>query len=498
MINFHGRPGIFPRYSITDIFQGNIPKGTFENKIVLVGSIAVGAYDLRSTPFSPIQPGMDVHASIMENILNNDFISKPKWAIIYDLLAIIIAGILTGFILSRLSPLGGTISVSLLFILHIMLSRWLFSHFGIWVNMVYPLLTIALIYTAFILYHYLIEEKNKRFLQATFSRYLSPQLIEEMVSSKLHPELGGEARTGTAYFTDIEGFSTFSEILTAPQLVELLNEYLTAMTEILIAERGTLDKYEGDAIVAFLGAPMVIPDHALRACRVGVSMQKRLNDLRKKWRGEKQLPEQTERNTKNLPPDQWTPGDKWPKIVHEMKMRIGINSGEIVVGNMGSDMHMNYTMMGDSVNLAARLEAGAKQYGIYTCLSEYTLNFEYEAETGEKRRVRDEVEVRFIDNITVVGKTEPVKIYELYAMKGDLTDQEKNLIRTFDQGLKHYFNMEWDAAMESFQESLKVERVLDGKTTPSAVFLKRCQQFKDTPPVPPGQKWDGVFKLTEK
>jgi adenylate cyclase len=360
------------------------------------------------------------------------------------------------------------------------------------------LLALSLTYITLNAYHYLIEEKGKRFLHATFSSYLSPEIIETMVENETMPELGGEARLLTAYFTDIQGFSVFSEKLTAHQLVELLNEYLSVMTDILIAEGGTLDKYEGDAIVAFLGAPMPLPDHPLRACKVAVAMQHALLDLRKKWQREKQLPHEANRNIKNLPPEEWFPGEKWPKVVHGMKMRIGINSGDIVIGNMGSTMRMNYTMMGDPVNLAARLEEGAKQLGIYTAVSEYTLNLEYVNEDGEKEKTMDEVEARFIDKITVVGKSEPVKVYELCAMKGGLSPQEKELFNIFDKGIKHYQRMEWDQAISYFKKSYRLERIPDGNTTPSEVYIKRCLMYKKNPPVVPGKKWDGVFRMTKK
>jgi len=280
--------------------------------------------------------------------------------------------------------------------------------------------------------------------------------------------------------------------------VELLNEYLSAMTDILISEKGTLDKYEGDAIIAFFGAPMEIPDHPLRACRVAVAMQRRLLQLCEKWRSERQPPGAPDRNTKGLPPGEWAPGDKWPEIVHRMRMRIGINTGEIVVGNMGSAMRMNYTMMGDPVNLAARLEAAGKQYGVYTLVSEHTLTFEFQNETGEPVRARDLLETRFIDTIAVVGKTEPVRVYEVWAMKGDLTPAEKDLARIFDEGMQHYLNMEWDPAIARFSESLRLERFPDGKTTPSHVYAERCRRFKENPPVAPGETWDGVFRLTQK
>ena len=179
-------------------------------------------------------------------------------------------------------------------------------------------------------------------------------------------------------------------------------------------------------------------------------------------------------------------------------MRIGINTGEAVVGNMGSPVRMDWTMMGDNVNLAARLEAGAKEFGIYTSVSEYTMNSEYENENGEKRKVRDAVDARFIDNITVVGRSAPVKIYEVCAMKGGLSDQEKELFKIFGKGMEHYLNMKWDAAISQFKESLKIERVPEGKTTPSEVFIKRCEEYKENPPAAPGEKWDGAYLMTKK
>lgn len=498
LINYKGRSGTFPHKSITDILNDNFEKGTFKDKIVIIGSVAVGAHDLRNTPFDPALPGLEVHATIIDNIISEDFISKPDWTYIFDQLAIIILCLIVAVIIPRSGAITGLVTAVAAIILHVTMCMWLFSSYGIWINIVYPVIGVILLYASLTSYHFLVEERNKRFLHSTFSSYLSPELINDMVSSETMPELGGEARVITAYFTDIQSFSVFSEKLTAHQLVELLNEYLSSMTDILLNERGTLDKYEGDAIIAFLGAPMQIPDHTLRACRVAIDMQGELMELREKWKNEKQSPGDPERNTKDLPPEEWAPGDKWPKVVHNMMMRIGINSGEIVVGNMGSTMRMNYTMMGDSVNLAARLEAGAKQYGIYTAVSEYTLNTEYINDNGQPDRAMNHVEARFIDNIMVVGKSEPVKLYELCAMKGNLTEQEKLLFNLFDQGIGYYLKMRWDAAIECFKEALKFERFPEGITTPSEVYINRCEMFKENPPVPEGQEWDGVFRMTKK
>ena len=498
LINYYGPGGSIPEYSVTDILHGKVPKGTFKDRIVIVGSTAQGAHDLRNTPFDSGQPGLEVHASVIDNILSHDFIKKTITVPEYDYLAVIILGLIVAFIVPRSGAITGLASTALIIILYTYICMWAFSKYGLWINMVYPLIGVFLLYTSLTAYHFLVEEKNKRFLHSTFASYLSPELIDDMVSSETMPELGGEARIITAYFTDIRNFSVFSEKLTASQLVELLNEYLSAMTDILLEQKGTLDKYEGDAIIAFLGAPMNIPDHSLRACRVAVDMQGELIGLRKKWKSEKQLQGEPERNIKNLPPEEWVPGDKWPKVVHDMMMRIGINSGEIVVGNMGSTMRMNYTMMGDAVNLASRLEAGAKQYGIYTAVSEHTLNMEFINEEGEKDRAFNHVEARFIDNITVVGKSEPVKIYELCAMKGRLTEHEKELFSLFGQGIRYYLNMRWEAAIECFRESLKFERFPDTTINPSTVYIRRCEDFMVNPPVSPDEKWDGVYRLIEK
>ncbi len=485
MVNYRGGGKTFPHISITDILSHRLPPETFEDKIVLVGATAIGIYDMRVTPFSNVFPGLEIHANIIDNILHQDFLQRPNWAAFFDLAAMVLLGLVVGLAVPRLRALPGATVTVVIIVTYIFLCQYLFTHVGAWLNIVYPVgVVLVLTYVCLTVYKYLTEERDKRFLKATFSSYLAPELIDDMYNSKTMPELGGEARIITAFFTDIESFSTFSEKLTAHQLVELLNEYLSAMTGILINEKGTLDKYEGDAILAFFGAPMDLHDHALRACRVALAMQNKLGELREKWRNEKQAPGEPDRNTKNMPPDEWIPGDKWPKIVHEMKMRIGINSGEIVVGNMGSSIRMNYTMMGDPVNLAARLEAAGKQYGVYTSVSEYTLDLELN-DNGEKKKISDMVEARMIDNITVVGKSEPVRIYELCATKGGLTDQEKQLFMIFEQGMQHYLKMEWDKAIAKFNESRNLERVSVGNITPSEVYVQRCQTFKENPPVAP-------------
>lgn len=433
----------------------------------------------------------------MDNILTRDFLLKPDWVPGLELLLVFAAGIISMILLTWSRSMWMILPIAVMGAGIVYGSLHVFQAYNAYLTPMYALIALGTNFTLLTLIKFWREEGQKKFLQATFSSYLAPELIDEMFSNREMPELGGEAREITAYFTDIQSFSTFSEKLTAPQLVELLNEYLSVMTDILIEEKGTLDKYEGDAIIAFFGAPMDVPDHALRACRVAVKMQRAGIELREKWAKERQLPNEPDRNTKNFPEEQWAKGEKWPKVVHNMRTRIGVNSGEIVVGNMGSSMRMDYTMMGDAVNLAARLEEGAKQFGIFTAVSHFTLDQEVDVE-GKTHKILDLVEARLIDNIQVVGKNEPVRIYELVAMKGGLTESEEILFDLFAKAREEYVAQNWDKAIELYKEANKYELYDDTKFTPSDVFIKRAEEHKINPPVPEGELWDGVYRMTKK
>jgi len=497
MIRYRGGMKEFPYYSAKDILSGKVGEKELKGKIVFMGTSAAGLRDLRVTPFVSDYPGVEVHATIVDNILAKNFILNPDWVPGLELLLVIAAGIASMILLTWSRSLWMILPIAGLGTAIVYGSIHIFRQYDAYLTPMYSLIALALNFTLLTLIKFWREEGQKKFLQATFSSYLAPELIDEMFSNREMPELGGEARQVTAYFTDIQSFSTFSEKLTASQLVELLNEYLSVMTDILIEEKGTLDKYEGDAIIAFFGAPMDVPDHALRACRVAVKMQQAGLELRDKWANEIQLPDEPGRNTKNFPEEQWAKGEKWPKVVHNMRTRIGVNSGEIVVGNMGSSMRMNYTMMGDAVNLAARLEEGAKQFGIFTAVSHFTLDQEVEID-GETHKILDLVEARLIDNIQVVGKNEPVRIYELVAMKGGLTENEEILFDLFAKAREEYVAQNWDKAIEIYKEANKYERFSDTKHTPCEVFIKRAEEHKINPPVPDGEIWDGVYRMTKK
>jgi len=270
--------------------------------------------------------------------------------------------------------------------------------------------------------------------------------------------LGSVAGYHTAFFSDIQSFSSFSEVLEPTRMVSLMNQYLTEMTDTLLEHKGTLDKYIGDAIVAFYGAPVPLENHEYHACLTALEMEKKLVNMRQRWKEE---------------------GD-WPDLVHNIRHRVGLNSGEMVTGNMGSAMRMNYTMMGDVVNLAARLEGANKFYKTYSMISGST----YEL-------TKDDVDSRQLDIIRVVGKKEPVPVHELLARKNETSSEMSGVVEQYLKGLKLYQDKNFADAVKEFEKVLTI----DPEDGPSLTYVKRCGMFIETPPE---KDWDGVFTFTEK
>ena len=439
-VNYRGKGNTFPHISVTDILKGQVPPEMLKDKIVMVGATAIGIFDLRVTPFSTVFPGLEIHANVVDSILSHDFIRKPGWAALFDVLAIILSGLFLGFVLPRTGAIFGAVAAAVLLIGHVVLCQTLFSTGGLILNMVYPVSVTVMIYLGITLHKYIKESSQKRFIKEAFSTYLAPSVVKQIIDSPGNLVLGGEERDITAFFSDLQGFTSISEKLSAPELVELLNEFLTEMTDIILSYEGTLDKFEGDAIIAFFGAPNHLENHAETACLACVEMQKRLAGMRTKWKSE------------NRP---------------ELLMRIGLCSGPAVVGNMGSKNRMDYTMMGDTVNTAARLEGVNKQYGIYTLISEATC-----------RAAGNRILTREVDSLHVMGKTEPVAVYQLLGYPEDYDDRMMETIGLYTRGLKAYRKQDWDRAIEFFQGALGLVPD-DG---PSRTMIARARQFKTDPP----------------
>ncbi|MFK7828030.1 MAG: CHASE2 domain-containing protein [Oligoflexales bacterium] len=471
LANHRGPGRAFHHFSLADAYLNKYTKKerkALKGSVLLLGATATGINDIRPNPFDPSIDGAENHAAALDNIIRSNYLKRPKTIYQTELLIVLIVGLLFAPLMIWGKAVISGIAVLMFLIGYYYFDKYVWFANGVWAYLFVPYVEILSMFVLTNLFKYITEEKDKKFLKSAFGSYISPELIDEMYSSGEPPQLGGTSGIITAYFTDIQGFSSFSEKLSATELVELLNEYLTAMTDILLENKGTLDKYEGDAIIAFFGAPMTLPDHAAKACFVALRMQETLLELRKKWASE---------------------GDKWPQIVKEMRMRIGINSGEIVTGNMGSRDRMNYTMMGDSVNLAARLEEAAKQYGIFTQVSKFTMDL-----TG------GHFEMRELDTIRVVGKEEPVTTYDLLGLKGRTAPGLIKLKDEFHKGIALYKDMKWDEAIAQFQVTLglEYERYPDlkgKKTNPSLVYIDRCKAYKENPPP---DDWGGVYVLTSK
>ena len=461
----------FQHLSYYDVYKGRVDNKFYQGKIFILGSAAAALFDFVPGPHEENYPAVLIHSTIIKNILADDYLvtlSEKKQQVIVILLALLC--LILGLYFTS------SISVAMSVILMGVYTYIAYKYFqgGLYIGVSKQLLAMFLTNITALVVQFYFENKEKNFINNAFKQYISPELIAELVDNEIMPTLGGEKSNITAYFTDIASFSTFSEKIGDPsKLVDLLNEYLTAMTDTLLENQGTLDKYEGDAIIAFFGAPMPLPNHAQNACETAVDMQTKLMRLRRKWANE---------------------GDKWPKVVHDMHMRIGINSGDIVTGNMGSTMRKNYTMMGDAVNLAARLESAAKQYGAYIQISEDT----------QKHLEEGYFIYRSLDTIRVIGKSQPVKTFELLAKSGCENEMKlKELVGIWEKARACYLNMQWDDAIALFKQCLELEphhpdRDPGSKTTPSHVYIKRCEAYKITPPVAEGEVWDGVYTATEK
>jgi adenylate cyclase len=454
LINYLGPEKTFPHYSLSDIIQGNIPKGTFKDKIVMVGATAIAIYDTRSTPFSSLgeYPGLEIHATIINNIITKNFLKKPKWTMIFDALAILIIGLFTGVVVRRVGALKGILFSSVLFILYICISYWLFMYWGIWVTIIYPLLTLVLVYISLTVYRYLTEERERKKIKGAFTYYVSSSVVNEMLK---HPEklkLGGDRKDLSILFSDIRGFTTIAERLTPEEVVHLLNEYLTVMTDIVLKNDGLLDKYMGDAIMALYGAPLDLPDHPIKACHSALEMMKELRNLNQKWTAEGK---------------------------HPMDIGIGINTGPMMVGNMGSAQRFDYTAMGDSVNLGSRLEGANKSYKTNIIISEFTFE-----------RVKNDFTCMELDAVRVKGKKRPVKIYSLVGYK-DLPGIQEEVIKQFNQGIMFYKRRKWDTAIHIFENITALAPDLYA----AQVYIDRCFDLKKNPPP---ADWDGVYTMTTK
>ena len=444
----------FPRISAIDVITGQLrdaDRARLKGSLVLVGSTAIGAYDHYPTPFTPQAPGMEVHANIIDNILQRNYQRwLPKWI---DLVSILILTFIP-VALIRLSPLWGGLASAGIILGWLGLSFELFLHR--WrLASVTPVIGLSADYVVLLIQRILAEQREKRWIKNTFGQYLSPKVVDALVSDPGKLKLGGEKRDMSVFFLDIAHFTTISEKMDPEALTHFLNKYLTALTNVILKNDGVVDKYIGDCIMAFWNAPVDQPRHRELACLSAIECQEAIARLNKELLSN-EMPEQ-------------------PAI------RIGVNAGDCVVGNMGSETRFSYTVIGDVVNLASRLEGANKFFGSNIMASEDVFQPD----------IQDKFEARELGRVRVVGKAIPIKVFELWGKAGSLAPERKQALDAFKEGQKLFYARKFEEAAELFKKAAAL-------FPEDKVFQIYTSAAQDYALLPPGDDWDGVFNLTSK
>lgn len=451
LIDYAGPGSAFPTYSIADVVEGRVGKRELEGKAVLIGVTVVGSSgDQRVTPYKELEPGVFTHASLVSNVLSDRFLVRPYDVVLLEMVLVLLLSLLLGLAIPRVRfALKGVIIAGVT-------SAWVGVSYlaflrGVQVAVAAPVMGLLVTSFGVVFLGYLSVDREKLKMKSTFSRYLGEDVIEIAIEN---PERlnKGEKRDMSVLFSDIRGFTTLSERMSPEALASFINEYLSPMTAIVFEEKGTLDKYIGDALMAFWNAPLDVPDHPLRACRAAVKMLEKLDSLKKTWR-EQGLP--------------------------ELEIGIGVNTGPMVVGNMGSDVRVDYTVLGDAVNLGSRLEGTNKEYDTRIIISEFTY-----------QHVKNDVVCRRLGAVRVKGKRLPVAIYELRGI-GKPTASEGPVIALFEEALALFTGRKFEEAGVKFRE------VLQAWPTDMSTrrYLTQIEAFKAQPPP---NDWDGVASLTTK
>jgi class 3 adenylate cyclase len=421
------------------------------DRSILVGLTATGSQDIGAIPIHNEYARVGTYHNTVNTIIQKQFITRVNWPVNLILMLLIAVGM--GFAIQRLDAKKSLIFMLVSFVVLNLAVMTVFAFFNIWLQQLGITLSMFLPSLAIVAMKFVKEESQKRFIKGAFSYYLSPSVIDTIIDDPGSLKLGGEDRDITIFFSDVRSFSTISEKLSPQELVNRMNEYLTEMTDIILKYDGTVDKFIGDAIMAFYGAPIAMSDHPLKACLAAIDMKKRLRELQEMWR---------------------------KAGMDEIHARMGIHSGQATVGNMGSRNKMNYTVMGDAVNLASRLEGANKHYETSAMISGAT----YEG-------AGDRIEARRLDVVRVVGKTEAVPIYELMGNKGSLPDRIYEMLEAYNKGLEYFVNRDWKQARGLFKQALKMVPD-DG---PSRIYIGRCETFIKNPP---SKGWDGVYTMKGK
>lgn len=452
LVPYIGKQRSFEYIPATDVLNKTVSKEKLAGKIALFGTSAPGLLDLRTIPLEPAYPGVEVHANIIQGILDGRILHQPGYTQGFEFVLIFALGLILTFTLPKLSALFSTLITVFSLTLLIASNFYAWTTAQLVLPIAAPVLLVVLLFALQMTYGFFVESRGKRQLAHLFGQYVPPELVEEMSKKMDEIKLDGEMREMSVLFSDVRGFTTISESLEPKELTDYINAFLTPITKVIHDNRGTIDKYMGDAVMAFWGAPLEDKQHALHALNAAINIVERMHLLREEF-AEKQ----------------------WPEI----HVGIGVNTGIMNVGNKGSEFRVDYTILGDAVNLGSRLEGLTKLYGVDIITSEST------------RHEVPEFEYRELDRVRVKGKDKPVTIYEPLGLLENVDNAERKLLRQFHIGIKHYRDQNWDAAeREIFSLSQ-----LDPDRKIYKIYLDRIMHFRQEPP---GENWDGCFTHTSK
>jgi adenylate cyclase len=453
LVPYRGGAGSFRYVSATDVIRGTLRNPErLAGTIAIVGATAPGLQDLRSTPFGSIYPGVEIHANVLAGILDGNFRWQPAYTRAAEMVAVIGFGLLVALTLPLLSAIWATVMMLAALAIALWLNLYLFTSQMHVLPLAATLLVIFGVYMINLVIGYFFESRSRTYMNELFGQYVPPDLVTEMALDPSNYSMESEKRDLSVLFTDIRGFTTLSEKLDAQELSDLLNRFLTPMTEVVHDTKGTIDKYMGDCVMAFWGAPVPNENHAAAAVRAGLGMLRALEDLNMKL---------------------------WKEGQPELAIGVGVNTGTMSVGNMGSRFRRAYTVLGDAVNLGSRLEGLTKAYGVNFIVSSFTVD---EA---------PEFVYREIDRVRVKGKLLPVIIYEVVGEQGMVPDEEMARLKQWEQCLKLYRTQHWNQA----RQVLKNLREQDPQRLLYQLYLQRIDAFMEDPP---GDDWDGVFTHQSK
>ncbi len=456
--------------SAGEVLSGAESAKSLAGKMVLVGTSAVGLEDYRATPVASAMPGVEIHAQVIENILTKSFLLRPNYALGMELVFIAVIGLLMIWLLPKIGAIYSAVTAFLLLGGFSAGTLWAFFAERTLIDGVFPVVALGILFMFLATADYIREEMEKRQIRGAFGQYLSPALVSQLAENPEMLSLGGETIELSVLFTDIRGFTGISESYKQnPQgLTQLMNRFLNTLSEPILGKSGTIDKYMGDAIMAFWNAPIAVDGHAEKACLSALKMIKNLNALNQARR------------------EEWDEASGQPLL--DFKIGIGINTGECVVGNMGSDLRFDYTALGDTVNLASRLEGQSKNYGVEIILGDKTA-----------AAVADKLATIEIDLIQVKGKTEPERIHALLGDSDLAVNEDFVALRAMNaMMLSAYHRQDWSAALKSLEEiSIISDRLEFKEITETYLFMMeaRIAEFSANPP---GSKWNGVYEATSK